>query len=41
MIETKGNSESIVAEYENAKNELEKLYDCHKWNNTQIKDTLV
>ena len=27
VVETKGNSESIVAEYENAKNELEKLYD--------------
>ena len=27
MVETKGNSESIVAEYENAKIELEKIYD--------------
>ena len=27
VVETKGNSESIVAEYQNAKNELEKLYD--------------
>ena len=27
MVETKGNCESIVAEYENAKIELEKLYD--------------
>ena len=27
VVETKGNSESTVAEYENAKNELEKLYD--------------
>ena len=27
VVETKGNCESIVAEYENAKNELEKLYD--------------
>ena len=27
VVETKGNSESIVAEYENAKNELEKLYE--------------
>ena len=27
MVETKGNIESIVAEYENAKNKLEKLYD--------------
>ena len=27
VVETKGNSESIVAEYDNAKNELEKLYD--------------
>ena len=27
VVETKGNSESIVAEYENAKIELEKLYD--------------
>ena len=27
MVETKGNSEPIVAEYKNAKIELEKLYD--------------
>ena len=27
VVETKGNSEPIVAEYQNAKNELEKLYD--------------
>ena len=27
VVETKRNSESIVAEYENVKNELEKLYD--------------
>ena len=27
VVETKRNSESIVAEYENAKNELQKLYD--------------
>ena len=27
MVENKGSSESIVAEYESAKNELEKLYD--------------
>ena len=27
VVETKGNSESIGSEYENAKTELEKLYD--------------
>ena len=38
VVETKGNSESIVPEYENAKIELEKIYGyITDGNNTQIK----